>query len=100
MTIQTKPFDPAEFLTNDARIAAYLEEAFESGDADFIVSAIGDVARAKSLAALAKTTGLTRETLDRTFAPGGDPTVSELVSIVGALGFDLSIKARAPHIVS
>ena len=94
MTIETKPFDAAEVLTNEARIAAYLEEAFATGDPDFIVSAIGDVARARNVAALARETGLTRETLYRAFSPGGNPTVATLVSVVGALGFDLSIKPR------
>jgi len=37
MTIETRPFDAADVLTTDARIAAYLEDAFETGDPDFIV---------------------------------------------------------------
>jgi len=96
MSAQTKPFDPAEVLTNDARIAAYLEEAFESGDSDFIASAIGDVARALDTAALAKKAGLASEILGQAFAPGGEPTLSTLVSVVGALGFELSLKRRLP----
>jgi probable addiction module antidote protein len=94
MTIKTKLFDAAEVLTNEARIAAYLEEAFETGDPDSIISAIGDVLRARNVAQLARETGLTRETLYRAFSPGGNPTVSTLVSVVGALGFDLSVKPR------
>ena len=50
MTIKTKPFDVAEVLTNEGRIGAYLAEAFETGDPDFIVSAIGDIARARNVA--------------------------------------------------
>jgi probable addiction module antidote protein len=51
MTIETKPFDVAEVLSTEERISAYLEEAFDSGDTGFVVSAIGDVARARNLSA-------------------------------------------------
>ncbi len=94
MTIETKPFDAAEVLTSEERIAAYLEEAFETRDAAFIVSAIGNVARARNVAALARETGLTRETLYRAFSPGGNPTVATLLSVVEALGFDITVKPR------
>lgn len=92
MPIETKPFDVAEVLTNEARMIAYLEEAFESGDASFIASAIGDVARARNISAMAKDTGLTRETLYRAFSSEGNPTLATLLPVMKALGFQLAIK--------
>lgn len=71
MALETKLFDVADVLSDDARIAAYLEEAFVDGDPAFIASAIGDVVRARNITAIARDTGLTRETLYRAFAPGG-----------------------------
>jgi probable addiction module antidote protein len=92
MTIETKPFDVAEALNSEERIAAYLEEVFEEGDPAMIASALGAVARAKSISAIAKETGLTRETLYRAFSAEGNPTLSTLTAVTKALGFQLSIK--------
>ena len=93
MALETKPFDAAEVLTNDARIMAYLEEAFADGDPDLIASAIGDVAQARNISAIARDTGLTRETLYRAFSPGGNPTLATMSAVVKALGLQLSIRA-------
>ncbi len=92
MVVETKLFDAAEVLIDEDRIAAYLEEAFADGDPAFIVSAIGDVARARNITAIARDTGLTRETLYRAFSPGGNPTLATMAVVVKALGFQLSIK--------
>jgi probable addiction module antidote protein len=92
MGIETKPFDPAEVLTDDARVMAYLEEAFADGDPALIASAIGDVARARNISAIARDTGLTRDTLYRAFSPGGNPTLATLSAVVKALGLELSIR--------
>ena len=95
MTLETKPFDVVEVLSDDARIAAYLEEAFADGDPALIASAIGDVARARNLPAIARETGLTREPLYRAFSPDGNPTLATLSAVVKALGFQLSIQPLA-----
>jgi len=41
------PFDPAEGLTTDAAVVAFMEEAFKTEDAGYIAHALGVVARAK-----------------------------------------------------
>lgn len=43
-------FDPAEGLTSDEAIAAFMEEAFKTEDAGYIAHALGVVARAKGMA--------------------------------------------------
>ena len=40
-------YDPAESLDSNEAIAVFMEEAFKSEDADYIVHAVGVVARAK-----------------------------------------------------
>lgn len=92
MAVETKPFGLAEVLIDEDRIAAYLDEAFADGDPAFIVSAIGDVARARNMTAIARDAGITRETLYRAFSPGGNPTLATMAAVVKALGFQLSIK--------
>ena len=95
MALETKLFDVAEVLSDDERIAAYLEEAFADGDPVLITSAIRDVARARNITAIARDTGLTRETLYRAFSPEGNPTLATMAAVVKALGFQLAIKPLA-----
>lgn len=92
MGVETKPFDVAEILLDEGRIAAYLEEAFADGDPAFIA---GEVARARNITAVARETGLTRETLYQAFSPEGNPTLATTTAVIKALGFQLSIKPLA-----
>ena len=92
MTIETKPFDVAEVLNSEERISAYLHEAFETGDARIIASAIGDVARSRNLSTLAKSAGLTRETIYQAFSSEGNPTLSTMTAVMKSLGYRLSFE--------
>ncbi len=91
MTIETKPFDAAEFLQDEETIGYYLEEAFQSGDPAHITSAIGDVIRARNMAAVARDAGISRDTLYRAFVAEGNPTLSTMAAVVKTLGYRLSI---------
>ncbi len=44
---RSSPWDAADYLATDEDIAAYIEAAFEDGDARLIAAALGNVARAK-----------------------------------------------------
>ncbi len=92
MVLETNLFDVAEILNSDERISAYLEEAFETGDPRIIAAAIGDVARSRSISAIAKTAGLTRETIYQAFSADGNPTLSTMTAVMKSLGFQLSVK--------
>ena len=93
MALETKPFDVAEVLTSDERIYAYLTEAFETNDAAFIASAIGDVVRSRNMTSMAKETGLSRETLYSALSVNGNPTLTTMISIMKALGLKLNVQA-------
>lgn len=45
--MKTKPYDAAEFLTDEETIVAYLTEAFETSDPRIIAKALEAVARAR-----------------------------------------------------
>lgn len=49
MAVKTVPFDPAEYLETEEGQAAYLDEAFATGDLAFIADALGVVARARGM---------------------------------------------------
>jgi probable addiction module antidote protein len=57
-----KPFDAAAYLDNDAVIAEYLSAAAEDPNPEVFV-ALGDVAKARGMAQIAKDAGLGRESL-------------------------------------
>ena len=69
------PFDVAEHLDSPETIAAYLNEAFETGDMACMLSAIRDVARARGMTAVAKETGFAREALYRALDRDGTPNL-------------------------
>ncbi|MDX2142585.1 MAG: putative addiction module antidote protein [Rhodospirillaceae bacterium] len=89
------PFDPAEGLTSDAAIAAFMADAFESEDAGYIAHALGVVARAKGMSQIAGQTGLSREQLYRSFSENGNPTLKTTIAVMKALGIELTAKVHA-----
>jgi probable addiction module antidote protein len=88
-------FDPAEALTSDKAIAAFMVEAFASEDAGYIAHALGVVARAKGMAQIARETGLSREQLYRSFSDTGNPTLKTTIAVMKTLGIELTAKAQA-----
>jgi probable addiction module antidote protein len=88
-------FDPAEGLTSDDAIAAFMADAFASGDARYIAHALGVVvARAKGMAQIADETGLSREQLYRSFSESGNPTLKTTIAVMKALGVELTARPR------
>jgi probable addiction module antidote protein len=85
-------FDPAELLDSDETIAAFMADAFESGDAGYIAQALGVVARARGMSEIAHETGLSREQLYRSFSARGNPTLKTTLAVMKALHIDLTAK--------
>ena len=56
-------FDAADYLDSPETIAAYLNEAFATGDSSYIAIAIGTAARAKGMSSVAAEARLARESL-------------------------------------
>lgn len=67
-------WDASEYFESEADIAAYLNAALEDGDTSVIATALGDIARAKGMAQLAKETGITRDGLYKALSPTGNPS--------------------------
>ncbi len=96
MAIKTKPYDAAEFLTDDETIAAYLTEALEADDPRCIAKALGAVARARGgMAQLARETGISREALYRALSETGNPELGTALKVMHALGVRLTASLPA-----
>jgi probable addiction module antidote protein len=87
------PFDAARYLNDDEAIAEYISVVLESGDSDLLLLALGDVARAKGMAQIARDTGLGRESLYKALAPGAKPRFETIVKVARALGVKLTAHA-------
>lgn len=83
------PFDSAEYLDSPEMIAAYLTEALESEDAALVAMAIGAVARAKGMSAIAEKAGLSRENLYRALGGDAKPEFGTVMKVLHALGISL-----------
>ncbi len=97
------PFRAAEHLRSEAEVAAYIEAMLEDGDPRAVPIALRTVAEAVGgMAALARKTGLSRETLYRTLSSRGNPRLDSLAAILAAFGLRLTVlpkggRARGNH---
>ncbi len=84
------PFDAAKYLTDDDAVAEYMNAVLESEDAELLLLALGDVARARGMAQVAKAAGLGRESLYKSLTPGAKPRFDTVLKVARALGVRLT----------
>jgi len=95
---KTTRYDVAEHLRTPKEMAAYLEACFAeaNGDAAFIAKALGDIARAKGMAQVARDSGLSRESLYKALSGERSPGFDTILKVMDALG--LKLHAQASHV--
>jgi probable addiction module antidote protein len=74
-------YDPANDLDSPEAISVFINEAMKTEDAAYIVHALGVVARAKGMVAIARETGLSSE---------DKPTLKTTLAVMKALGISLT----------
>jgi len=95
MAINLTSFDAAEHLTDPADQADLLAEAVASGDPHIVARAIGVVARARGMSAVADSTGIARQALYRSFGDEGNPTLDTLLKVLPVLGIQMRFEIAA-----
>lgn len=93
MTIKLKEYDIAEHLNSEEEIQLYLNEILEEGDPTLVLSALGDIAKARNMSQLAKEVGMSREGLYKALSGQGNPTFNTIIKIVNSLGLKLQFKS-------
>ncbi|WP_158044723.1 addiction module antidote protein [Skermanella pratensis] len=88
---ETRSWDIVDSLTDDDRIAAYLEAVLEDGDPELVAAALGDIARAKGMTDIARRTGLGRQSLYKALGPGGNPEFATVLKVIRSLGLRLTV---------
>jgi len=88
------PYDVVEHLRTPKEMALYLQACIEEsdGDAAFIAKALGDIARAKGMAQVAKESGLSRESLYKALSGERIPGFDTVLKVLAALGLSLHTK--------
>lgn len=86
---RTRPYDAAEYLKSDIDLQAYLDAVLEEGDPALFAAALGDIARARGMAQLARDTGLGRESLYKALSAEGNPELATVFKVMRALGLRL-----------
>lgn len=87
-------FNAADYLNNEKVIAAYLSSAAEDENPDVLLKALGDVAKARGMAQVAKDSGLGRESLYKALAPGAKPRFETIAAVMRALKVKIEVGVR------
>jgi probable addiction module antidote protein len=88
-------WDPAEIIETKEDVIAFLEEALEENDIEFLFKTIGYIARSKGMAQIARELNLNREGLYTALSPQGNPSFITIARVLDNLGFRLNIQAKA-----
>src|ERR1700709_2211266 len=91
------PFDAAEYLDNDEVIAEYLSAAVEDPNPGVFIAALGDVAKARGMAQIAKDAGLGRESLYKALNSGAHPRYETVSAVLRALGVKFTVVTSQPQ---
>jgi probable addiction module antidote protein len=89
-----KDWDPADDIETKNDVIAILEAALEENDPEFLLSVIGDIARSKGMAQLARELDVDRAGLYKAFSAGGNPSFLTVVKVLDNLGFKLNIEHK------
>ena len=95
--LKTRVWDSAEHLQDEEAVRLYIEAAQEEApdDAAFMATVLGDVARARNISELSRSTGIARETLYKVTRGEGNPTLDTISKLAKALGFRLTLEPLA-----
>ena len=92
---KVRVFDAAKYRNNPKLIAKYLNDALATDDSAFTTRAIGNLARAYGMGAIAKQANVDRAGLYRSLRGDADPKFSTILKVLTALGIKLEAKPAA-----
>jgi len=91
-------FDMAEMLKTEEDVANYLTIVLEENDMGEFTHALGVVARARGMSAVAEKSGLTREALYKALRPSSKPRFDTIYRVCNALGVRLVAQAGSSRV--
>ena len=94
--ITVSDWNLADEIETREDVEGILEAALEENDLEFLLKVIGDIARSKGMAQIARDLNLNRESLYRSLSLDGNPSFITIAKILDKLGYQLSIKQKVP----
>jgi probable addiction module antidote protein len=91
--VKLTEFDPSALLDSEETIAEYLTAALEEDDPDIFLAAVGHVAKARGMSAIAKESGLGRESLYKALSPGAKPRYETIQKVLHSLCVKINVSA-------
>ena len=82
-------FDASQYLDSDEAVAAYLNDILQANDSALLAAALGNIARARGMADIARGAGITREALYKALRPQSQPRFETVQRVCAALGVRL-----------
>ncbi|MDR3191510.1 MAG: putative addiction module antidote protein [Treponema sp.] len=74
---------------------AVIELAIRENDPEYLLKAIGDIARSKGMAQIARDLNLDRASLYKSLSPAGNPSFLTVMKALDNLGFRLRVERKA-----
>ena len=84
----------ADDIETKEDVTGILEAALEENDIEFLFKVIGDIARSKGMAQIARELNLNRESLYRSLSQDGNPSFSTIFKVLDNLGFQLYVRQK------
>ena len=95
MTVKVSTWDASDYLETEEDIAAYLNAVIEEGDPVLLQAALGDVAKARGMSAIARDVSVSRESLYKPPSVSGNPSFQTISKVSRALGLQMSFVPAA-----
>ncbi len=91
--VEVREFKAKNYLNDLEMISLYLTESLKSGDYDEILHSFREVIKSKGFTNIAKQTGLSRESLYKSFRAGAKPRFEIVLKVLKA--FDVKFQVIA-----
>jgi probable addiction module antidote protein len=91
MPNKTSTFNPFEYMETQDEINIFLRECLEDEDPNVFVSALGHLVKAHGVTDVAEVTGLSRESLYKTFNGKTQPKWDTIFKVSHAIGIQLAV---------
>ena len=100
-TVKVRDWDAARDMESKESVIAYLEAALDEtdfsnrSDLQLFLTVLGDIARSKGMAKIARELHISREGLYQSLSPDGNPSFATVMSVFNSLGFRLRIEKKS-----
>ena len=88
-------WDPADDIETREDVVALLQAALEENDPDFLLRAVGYIARSKGMAQLSKKLNIDRAGLYKAFAADGNPSFRTVFKLLDLLGLRIKVEQKS-----